>query len=54
MGRYGVSAFLAADDDEVDAFCETELQAWAVVVVFSRAALEDAGIEVVPTFRTPT
>ena len=52
-GRYGVSAFVAADDDEVTALCETKLNAWAVVVVFSRAVLEQAGVEVVPTFRVP-
>jgi hypothetical protein len=26
-GRYGVSAFLATDDGEVDALCETRLEA---------------------------
>jgi hypothetical protein len=52
-GRYGVSAFLATDDAEVDALCETRLRQWAIAVVFTRSALEASGIEVVPTFRTP-
>lgn len=51
--RFGVSAFLAGDDDEIDALCETKLRQWATVAVFSRADLEEAGLEVVPTFRTP-
>ena len=51
--RYGVSGFVARDADEVDALCETRLAAWATVRVFRRAAVEGAGIEVVPTFRTP-
>ena len=46
-------AFVAADDDEVDALCETKMRAWAVVVVFYRTALEQSGVEVVPTFRVP-
>jgi hypothetical protein len=52
-GRYGVSAFLANDDAEVDALCETRLRQWAIAVVFERSALEANGIDVVPTFRTP-
>ena len=52
-GRFGVSAFVAADEDEIDALCETKLRAWSTVVVFARAELERAGIEVVPTFRVP-
>lgn len=52
-GRYGISAFVAADEGEIDALCETKLVAWAVVAVFRRSDLEAAGIEVVPTFRVP-
>jgi hypothetical protein len=44
---------VAADEDEIDALCETKLRAWSTVVVFGRAELERAGIEVVPTFRVP-
>lgn len=32
---------------------KTKLRSWGVVVVFERSALEEAGIEVVPTFRVP-
>lgn len=52
-GRFGISAFYAASEEEIDAICQTRLVRFAVIVVFERAALESAGIEVVPTFRTP-
>jgi hypothetical protein len=52
-GRFGVSAFVAADEDEIDALCETKLRAWSTVIVFGSAELDRAGIEVVPTFRVP-
>ena len=48
-----MSAFLAADEAEIDALCETKLQQWATVVVFQRTALERSGVQVVPSFRTP-
>ena len=51
--RYGVSAFVATGDDEIDALCETRMRAWAVVVVFDRKALEVSGVQIVPTFRVP-
>ena len=44
---------MAADEDEIDALCETKLRAWSTVLVFERSGLETAGIEVVPTFRVP-
>ncbi|MGH9224017.1 MAG: hypothetical protein ACRD2W_09620 [Acidimicrobiales bacterium] len=31
----------------------SRLEAWAVVVVFDRLSLEEAGIDVIPTFRAP-
>jgi hypothetical protein len=52
-GKYGVSAFLAADEREVDVLCETRLGAFAEVVVFTRTHLEGSGVEVVATFRRP-
>jgi hypothetical protein len=52
-GRYGISAFYAASDEEVDALCGSRLVRFAEVVVFRRADLERVGIEIVPTFRTP-
>jgi hypothetical protein len=52
-GRYGVSAFVAVDDDEIEVLCETRLERFATVVVFRIADLVAAEIEVVPTFRRP-
>lgn len=51
--RYGVSGFLASDFDEVDALCGARLIRFASVVVFRLADLRTAGVEIVPTFRTP-
>lgn len=51
--RFGVSGFVATDDSEVDALCQTRLERFATVILFERAALEATGVEVVPTFRTP-
>jgi len=48
MGSDGVSAFVVADEDEVEALCETKLRAWSTVVVFTRSAREAGGIEVLP------
>jgi hypothetical protein len=52
-GRYGVSAFLAADDEEVHVLCETRLVLFETVAVFNRADLVSEGVDVVPTFRRP-
>lgn len=52
-GRYGISAFVAASDREVEALCESRLVRFREVVVFRRIDLERAGVEIVPTFRTP-
>lgn len=52
-GRFGVSAFHARHDGEVDALCSTRLVRFEDVLVFRREHLVAAGIEVVPTFRTP-
>lgn len=52
-GRYGISAFYASSEEEVDALCGSRLVRFADVVVFRRADLEQVGIEIVPTFRTP-
>lgn len=46
--RYGISAFLAADDHEIDVLCETRLERFGTVAVFRRTGLEEAGIEIVP------
>ena len=52
-GRFGISAFAAASDEEVEALCESRLVRFRDVVVFKRTDLERAGVEVVPTFRMP-
>jgi hypothetical protein len=52
-GRYGISAFYASDSQEIDALCESRLVRFEVVVVFRRTDLETAGVDIVPTFRTP-
>jgi len=36
-GRYGISAFYATSDAEVDALCETRLVQFPTLVVFQRA-----------------
>jgi hypothetical protein len=53
FGRYGISAFYASQPAEVDALCETKLSQFATVAIFNRAEIESAGIEIIPTFRTP-
>lgn len=52
-GRYGVSAFLAIDDDRAEVLCEARVARFETVVVFRLIDLVTAGIEVVPTFRRP-
>jgi len=52
-GRYGISAYFAADDQEIDVLCETRLERFDMVAVFHLSTLDAAGIEVVPTFRRP-
>lgn len=51
--RFGISAFYAATEEEIDALCGGRLLQFETVAVFRRVALEAAGIEIVPTFRTP-
>jgi hypothetical protein len=45
--------FYAASASEVDALCESKLNAFPVVAVFDRTDIEASGLLVVPTFRTP-
>lgn len=52
-GRYGISAYFAADDEEIDVLCKTRLERFGTVAVFYVSALNAAGMEVVPTFRRP-
>lgn len=52
-GRYGISAFYAGTEDEVDALCQSRLVQFETVVVFERTAVEAAGVDIIATFRTP-
>jgi hypothetical protein len=52
-GKYGVSAFAAHDEVEVDVICETKLERFVEVVVIERSEIERIGIEIVPRFRRP-
>jgi hypothetical protein len=51
--RYGLSAFHADGDAEIDLLCQVELVRFPRIVVLSRLELERAGVEVVPTFHRP-
>ena len=37
----------------MDVLCETKLSQFATIAIFQRAEVADAGIEIIPTFRTP-
>ncbi len=52
-GRYGLSAYYARDDAEVDDLAADQLERFPVLAVFELTALVGAGFEIVPTFRTP-
>lgn len=52
-GRYGLSAYYARDDAEVDDLAADQLERFPVLAVLTVAALDAEGFAVVPTFRTP-
>lgn len=52
-GRYGLSAFSARGEAEIDDLSAAQLQSFPRLGLFRVADLESAGFEVVPTFRTP-
>ena len=52
-GRYGLSAYQAADRADVDRLAGDQLERFATLSVFSVPTLLAAGFEVVPTFRSP-
>jgi len=52
-GRYGISAYFAIDEQEVDVLCETRLERFDTAAIFTHSDLVLAGVEVVPTFRRP-
>lgn len=51
-GRYGLSAYHASGDEEVDLLCRVELVRFPFVVVLLRAQLPEV-VEVVPTGHRP-
>ena len=52
-GRWGLSAFYAGSDLEVDHLAYDRLQGYEVLHVYPTSVLLRAGFEVVPTFRRP-
>lgn len=52
-GRYGVSAYLARDEAEIDDLAADQLERFALLGVYPIDSLRGAGFLVVPTFRTP-
>jgi hypothetical protein len=51
--RWGLSAFYARSDAEIDDLAADQLERFPVLVVFATGQLRAAGFDVVPTFRTP-
>jgi hypothetical protein len=52
-GRYGLSAYHARSEDEIDDLAADQLERFPLLALFRRTDLEAAGFETVPTFRTP-
>ena len=52
-GRYGLSGFYARSSDEVLDLGADQLERFKVVLVFRLVDVLEAGLEVVPTFRSP-
>jgi hypothetical protein len=52
-GRYGLSAYYARDETDVDDLARDQLERFSHMAIFDLVQLEDGGFEVVPTFRTP-
>lgn len=52
-GRFGLSAYYAADDAAVDDLASDLLERFEELLVYPLASLVSAGFEVVATFRTP-
>jgi hypothetical protein len=51
--RYGLSAYAAHSDDEVQQVAADQLERFPALSLFRTATLEAAGFEVVATFRSP-
>lgn len=52
-GRWGVSAFYARGEIEIDDLALTRLRRFRLVRVYRVVDLVKVGLEIVPTFRTP-
>jgi len=51
--RWGVSAFYVRNDSEVDDLAQERLHPFPTLRLYDITVLHQAGLEVVPTFRTP-
>lgn len=51
--EFGLSAFLAEGDVQVESLCRNQLEPWHKVAIFEIADLRSVGLKVHPTFRTP-
>lgn len=51
--RYGLSAYYAEDDDAVADLASDQLERFPLLRLYRPEALTSAGIDVVPTFRSP-
>ena len=51
--RWGLSAYYARSEDEIEDLASDHLERFPELVILSIGALEQAGFEIVPTFRTP-
>ncbi|MGH9041749.1 MAG: hypothetical protein ACRDZ3_16140, partial [Acidimicrobiia bacterium] len=52
-GRYGLSGYYARNDAEVNDLAADHLERFPLLGIFGIRELEEAGFEVVPTFRSP-
>lgn len=52
-GRYGLSAFYARDDIEIEDLAASQLRRFPTLELLQPGDLRSAGFELVPTFRTP-
>ncbi len=51
--RWGLSAYYARSEDEINDLAEDQLERFPILVVLAIDSLIEAGFEIVPTFRTP-
>jgi hypothetical protein len=52
-GRWGLSGFFARNDTDVDDLAADRLEPFPVLRLYRPSVLEAAGVEIVPTFRSP-